>query len=156
MLRIQYFVMDNAYEIIKLEKHDTKDIHDQHQNGSLTVVWRDWDKILINDPKMVYISSVNPGEVKGPHLHKKRNSYFTCIHGKVIFILKNNDGTFSEIESSSENPILLKIPPGMPSAHINISDNVSRILALADVAWKPNDNDMDNVTFDDYDWKKWN
>ena len=156
MLRIQYFIMDNEYEIIKLEKHDTKDIHDQHQNGSLTVVWRDWDKILINDPKMVYISSVNPGEVKGPHLHKKRNSYFTCIHGKVIFILKNNDGTFSEIESSSENPILLKIPPGMPSAHINISDNVSRILALADVAWKPNDNEMDNVTFDDYDWKKWN
>jgi dTDP-4-dehydrorhamnose 3,5-epimerase len=148
--------MDDAYEIIKLEKHDTKDIHDQHQNGSLTVVWRDWDKILINDPKMVYISSVNPGEVKGPHLHKKRNSYFTCIHGKVIFILKNNDGTFSEIESSSENSILLKIPPGMPSAHINISDNVSRILALADVAWKPNDNEMDNVTFDDYDWKKWN
>jgi dTDP-4-dehydrorhamnose 3,5-epimerase len=32
---------------------------------------------------------------------------------------------------------------------------VSRILALADVAWKPNDNEMDNVTFDDYDWKKW-
>ena len=147
--------MTNEYEIIKLEKHDTKDIHDQHQNGSLTVVWRDWDKLLANDPKMVYVSSVNSGEVKGPHLHKKRNSYFTCIHGKVIFILKNNDGTFSEIESSSENPILLKIPPGMPSAHINISDNVSRILALADVAWKPNDNEMDNVTFDDYDWKKW-
>ena len=148
--------MIDEYEIIKLEKHDTKDIHDQHQNGSLTVVWRDWDEILINDPKMVYVSSVNPGEVKGPHLHKKRNSYFTCIHGKVIFILKNNDGSFSEIESSSENPILLKIPPGMPSAHINISDNVSRILVLADVAWKPNDNEMDNVTFDNYDWKKWN
>jgi dTDP-4-dehydrorhamnose 3,5-epimerase len=147
--------MIDEYEIIKLEKHDTKDIHDQHLNGSLTVVWRDWDKILINDPKMVYMSSVNPGEVKGPHLHKKRISYFTCIHGKVIFILKNNDGSFFEIESSSENPILLKIPPGMPSAHINISDNVSRILALADVAWKPNDNEMDNVTFDDYDWKKW-
>ena len=148
--------MIDDYEIIKLEKHDTKDIHDQHQNGSLTVVWRDWDKLLINHPKMVYVSSVNPGEVKGPHLHKKRISYFTCLHGKVIFILKNNDGSFSEIESSSENPILLKIPPGMPSAHINISDNVSRILVLADVAWKPNDNEMDNVTFDNYDWKKWN
>ena len=148
--------MINEYEIIKLEKHDTTDIHDKHQNGSLTVVWRDWDKILINDPKMVYISSVNPGEVKGPHLHKKRISYFTCIHGKVVFVLKKKDNSFVEIESSSENPILLKIPPGMPSAHINISDNVSRILALADVAWKPNDNEMDNVTFDDYDWKKWN
>jgi len=26
---------------------------------------------------------------------------------------------------------------------------------LADVAWKPNDNEMENNTFDDYDWKKW-
>ena len=148
--------MIDEYEIIKLEKHDTKDIHDQHQNGSLTVVWRDWDKILINDPKMVYVSSVNPGEVKGPHLHKKRISYFTCLHGKVVFVLKKRDNSFVEIESSSENPILLKIPSGMPSAHINISDNVSRILVLADVAWKPNDNEMDNVTFDNYNWKKWN
>jgi dTDP-4-dehydrorhamnose 3,5-epimerase len=147
--------MVDEYEIIKLEKHDTKDIHDQHLNGSLTVVWRDWDKILANDPKMVYVSSVNPGEVKGPHLHKKRISYFTCLHGKVIFILKNSDGSFFEIESSSENPILLKIPPGMPSAHINISKDVSRVLALADIAWKPNDNEMENLDFDDYDWKKW-
>ena len=147
--------MIDDYEIIKLEKHDTKDIHDQHQNGSLTVVWRDWDKLLINHPKMVYVSSVNPGEVKGPHLHKKRISYFTCLHGKVIFILKNSDGSFFEIESSSENPILLKIPPGMPSAHINISKDVSRVLALADIAWKPNDNEMENLDFDDYDWKKW-
>ena len=147
--------MIDEYEIIKLEKHDTKDIHDQHLNGSLTVVWRDWDKILANDPKMVYVSSVNPGEVKGPHLHKKRISYFTCLHGKVIFILKNSDGSFFEIESSSENPILLKIPPGMPSAHINISKDVSRVLALADIAWKPNDNEMENLDFDDYDWKKW-
>ena len=147
--------MNDEYEIIKLEKHDTKDIHDNHKNGSLTVIWRDWDKFLVNDPKMVYVSSVNTGEIKGPHLHKKRISYFTCLHGKVIFILKNIDGSFSEIESSSENPILLKIPPGMPSAHINISDNVSRILVLTDIAWKPNDNEMDNVTFDNYDWKKW-
>ena len=148
--------MIDDYEIIKLEKHDTKDIHDQHQNGSLTVVWRDWDKLLVNVPKMVYVSSVNPGERKGPHLHKKRNSYFTCIHGKVVFILKKMDNSFVEIESSSENPILLKIPSGIPSAHINISEDISRILTLADVAWKPNDNEMENVSFDNYDWKKWN
>ena len=147
--------MIDDYEIIKLEKHDTKDIHDKHQNGSLTVVWRDWDKLLVNDPKMVYVSSVNPGERKGPHLHKKRNSYFTCIHGKVVFILKKMDNSFVEIESSSENPILLKIPVGIPSAHINISEDISRILTLADVAWKPNDNEMENVSFDNYDWKKW-
>jgi dTDP-4-dehydrorhamnose 3,5-epimerase len=148
--------MDNEFEVIKLEKHDTKDIHDQHLNGSLTVVWRDWDKILDAEPKMIYVSSVNSGEIKGPHLHKKRTSYFTCIHGKVIFIIKKNDNSFVEIESSSEDPVLLKISAGIPSAHINISKDISRILTLADVAWKPNDNEMENISFEGYDWKKWN
>jgi len=124
-------------------------------NGSLTVVWRDWDKILPIIPKMVYVSSINPREIKGPHIHKKRNSYFTCIHGKVIFIIRQNDGTYTEIESSSETPNLIQVPKNLASAHINISNNVSRVLAIADLAWRPNDNEMENISFDDYDWKKW-
>ena len=147
--------MGEKPEIIKLEKHSTKDVKDSHINGSLSLIWRDYDEIIKNHPKMVYVSSVESGEIKGPHLHKRRNSYFTCIHGKVVFVLKKKDNSFVEIESSSENPILLKISAGTPSAHISISNDVSRILTLADVAWKPNDNEMDNVTFDDYDWKKW-
>ena len=79
---------DDDFSIIRLEKHPTKDIVDNHENGSLTVIWRDWDHLLPHEPKMVYVSSINPGEIKGPHIHKKRNSYFTCIHGKVIFIIK--------------------------------------------------------------------
>ena len=139
---------------IKLEKHETKDIVDKHINGSLTVVWRDWDKIVKNEPKMVYVSSVNAGEIKGPHLHTKRNSYFVCIHGKVIFILKNENGKYVEIESSEEKPILVFVPRGTASAHVNISDESSRVLALADIAWKPNDNEMKDVKFDDYEWEK--
>lgn len=140
---------------IKLEKHETKDTIDQHVNGSLTVVWRDWDKIIKNYPKMIYVSSVNPGEIKGPHLHTKRNSYFVCIHGKVIFIIRNNDGSYTEIESSEDSPVLIHIPKNYPSAHINTTNQVSRVLALADIAWRPNDNEMQNVTFDDYIWEKW-
>ena len=104
---------------------------------------------------MVYVSSVNPGELKGPHLHTKRNSYFTCIHGKVIFILKDEKGKYVEIESSSENPTMIVVPKNVPSAHINLSKSVSRILTLADVSWKPDDKEMLNVSFDDYEWNKW-
>ena len=139
----------------KLEKHDTKDIGDGHINGSLTVIWRDWDKFIKNEPKMVYVSSVNPGEIKGPHIHTKRSSYFTCIHGEVIFIIKNSFGKYIEINSSESNPVMVYVPKGYSSAHINISKNVSRILTLADVAWKPNDNEMQNDTFDDYNWIQW-
>lgn len=139
----------------KLEKHDTKDIEDGHLNGSLTVIWRDWDKFIKNEPKMVYVSSVNPGEIKGPHLHTKRSSYFTCIHGKVVFIIKNPTGQYTEIHSSENNTVMVYVPKGYPSAHINLSNDVSKILTLADIAWKPNDNEMQNQTFDDYNWTKW-
>jgi len=58
-----------SVSVIELEKHLTKDIHDSHTNGELTVVWRDWDNIIKKIPKMVYVSSINPREIKGPHLH---------------------------------------------------------------------------------------
>lgn len=147
--------MTNGITSTKLEKHETKDTLDQHVNGSLTVVWRDWDEIIKNHPKMIYVSSVNPGETKGPHLHTKRNSYFVCIHGKVVFIIRDNDGNYTEIESSEDNPVLIHVPKNCPSAHINTTNQVSRVLALADIAWRPNDNEMQNVTFDDYVWEKW-
>lgn len=140
---------------INLEKHPTKDVHDGHINGSLTVIWRDWDNIFKISPKMVYTSSVMPGEIKGPHLHKKRDSLFVCIQGKVIFIAKDLDGIYHEIESSEEKPVMVQIPKGIASGHINISNDVSKILTIANVAWKPNDNEMENIQFNDYDWKKW-
>ena len=143
------------FSVHPLEKHLTKDINDGHFNGELTVVWRDWDKLLKNHPKMVYVSSINPGEIKGPHIHTKRTSYFVCIHGKVLFIIRNSDGKYSEIESSAENPVLIQIPNNVPSAHINLDQSISRVLTLADISWKPNDNEMINTNFDDYNWKKW-
>ncbi|NDB63935.1 MAG: WxcM-like domain-containing protein, partial [Nitrosopumilaceae archaeon] len=100
---------NDTIRYVKLEKHDTKDINDGHVNGSLTVIWRDWDKILEVEPKMAYVSSVNPGETKGPHLHTKRDSYFICIRGKVVFIAKNMDGKYHEIESSEHEPVLVQI-----------------------------------------------
>lgn len=146
---------NDIIDSIKLEKHPTKDVLDGHVNGSLTVVWRDWDNILQAHPRMVYVSSVNPGEIKGPHLHIKRNSYFVCIRGKVVFIAKDEIGRYHEIESSEQEPILVQIPKNIASAHINTSDQISTILTLADLAWKPNDDEMRNVVFDDYDWNKW-
>ena len=41
------------------------------------------------------------------------------------------------------------------SSHINLGNDVARILTLADVAWRPKDNEMENVIFDDYDWEQW-
>jgi len=156
MLIIFHLDMKNdTIRSIKLEMRPTKDTKDGHVNGSLTVIWRDWDNELEVHPKMVYISSVKPGEVKGPHLHTKRDSYFVCIRGKVIFIAKDLDGNYHEIESSEDNPVLVQVPKNHPSAHINISSEMASVLALANPAWKPKDDEMKNVVFEDYDWEKW-
>ena len=116
---------------------------------------RDWDKIISHEPKMMYISSIFPNQVKGPHIHTKRNSYFSCIHGSVTFIVKDQNGKYHEIEANSDEPTLIHIPKNIASAHLNSGNEIARILSLADVSWKPNDNEMKNITFDDYDWKKW-
>ena len=143
------------FDEIKLEVHDTKDIHDDHVNGSLTVIWRDWDEIIKNPPKMIYITSVNPDEIKGPHIHLKRHSYFACIDGCVTFVIRKSNGDYFETTLDSEHPKLIHVPPNIASAHINMSEHPSKILVLADIAWKPNDNEMENISFDDYDWNKW-
>ena len=143
------------FSVWDLEKHQTKDITDSHINGDLTVIWRDWDNIIKDQLKMIYVTSVNPGEIKGPHLHTKRNSYFACIHGEVLFVIQKKSGEYEEIRANADRPVLISIPKNIPSAHININDDVSRVLTLADLSWKPNDDEMKNVTFDNYDWNKW-
>jgi len=146
---------DEYFKIIDLEKHETRDNKDQHVNGSLTVVWRDLDNIIKDEFKMIYVTSVNPGEIKGPHLHTKRNSCFVCIHGEVVFVIQKKSGEYEEIRTNADKPVVIVIPKNVPAAHINVNDGISRVLTLADLSWKPDDDEMKNVPFDDYDWKKW-
>ena len=147
--------MNDKNFIINLEKHQTKDIHDSHINGELTVIWRDWDKLLPKNPEMVYVNTINPNEIKGPHLHKNRTTYFYCISGEIAIIIKDDEGIIHELSSNSEAPILISVPNKLSAAIVNPTKNISKVLVLADVAWKPNDNEMINVAFDDYDWNKW-
>tara|TARA_Y100000590_G_scaffold224078_1_gene253467 strand:- start:1487 stop:1933 length:447 start_codon:yes stop_codon:yes gene_type:complete len=142
------------FEIIDLEKHETKDVKDSHVNGELTIIWRDWDNIIKN-PKMIYVNSVDPGEIKGPHLHKNRTSYFHCIEGEIVIVIQDNDSNYHEIETNSKESKLISISNGVPAAIVNPSNSISKILVLADISWKPNDNEMENVSFLNYDWQKW-
>ncbi|RZD48954.1 MAG: hypothetical protein CXT78_00110 [Thaumarchaeota archaeon] len=148
--------MDDENFIINLEKHLTRDTNDSHVNGELTVIWRDWDDILPNYPKMVYVNSINPGEIKGPHLHKNRTTYFYCISGDIVIVIQDNDGKIHEISTNLNTSILISVPNGMAAALVNPNNEISKVLVLADIAWKPNDNEMENVKFDNYDWSKWN
>ena len=150
-----FSVNESEITVHNLEKHLTRNIKNSNVNGFLIPVWRDWDDIITVKPEMVYITSIDPGEIKGPHLHIIRHSYFTCIKGKVVFIVKEDSGNYLEIESSPDDPVLLEIPKNHSSAHINLSDEPSIIMALVNPSWKPDNKDEHNVTYDNYDWDKW-
>jgi dTDP-4-dehydrorhamnose 3,5-epimerase len=141
------------FSVFQLENHETKDVLDSHINGELTVIWRNWDEIIKN-PEMIYLNSVNPGEIKGPHMHKNRTSYFFCIHGEMIIVIQDKNGKYHEIQTNSNEPKLVCVSNGIAAAIMNPSKNISKILVMADIAWRPNDNEMINVKFEDYDFKK--
>ena len=148
--------MDNKnFSVCDLENHKTKDITDSHINGELTVIWRDWDNLIKNHPKMVYVNSVNPGEIKGPHIHKNRTTSFSCIHGNVVLVIQDDDGKFHEIKADSDKPVLITVPNGIAVAIVNPTTEIAKVLVLADIAWRSNDDEMKNVLFNDYDWDKW-
>jgi len=146
---------DKNFFVWDLEKHQTKDTTDSHINGELTIIWRDWDNIITNPPKMIYVNYINPGEIKGPHLHKNRTTYFSCIHGSIVLVIQDNDGRFHEVKADSERPTLISVRNGVAAAIVNPTDDISKVLVLADIAWKPNDNEMKNIDFENYDWNKW-
>ena len=146
---------EKNFSVWDLEKHQTKDIADSHINGELTVIWRDWDNLIKNHPKMVYVNSINPGEIKGPHIHKNRTTSFFCMDGSIVLIIQDDGKKFHEMKMNSEKPVLITVPNGIAAAIVNPTSKIARVLVLADIAWRPNDNEMKDVLFDDYNWKKW-
>tara|TARA_B100000029_G_scaffold274699_1_gene269502 strand:- start:1227 stop:1676 length:450 start_codon:yes stop_codon:yes gene_type:complete len=142
------------FSVLDLENHVTRDVSDSHINGELTIIWRDWDN-MIKTPEMIYVNTVNPREIKGPHLHKERTSYFYCINGEIVIILQDKDSQYHEIKINSEESKLVAVSNGIPAAIVNPSDKISKILVLADRSWKPNDNEMSNVKFENYNFDKW-
>ena len=58
---------------------------------------------------MIYLNSIEPLEVKGPHIHKNRTSYFFCIDGEIVVVIKDDDGSFHEIHALANEPKLIEI-----------------------------------------------
>ena len=104
---------------------------------------------------MIYVNTVNPGEIKGPHIHKNRTSYFYCLEGSMVIIIQGKDGVYHEVVTNQTESKLVSVSNGVAAAIINPSKTLTKILVLADIAWRPNDNEMENIDFANYNWKKW-
>ena len=93
------------------------------------------------------ILSLEPGEEDTQEPHESDEIYY-IIKGNGSLHINKNDYSVKPGKA-------FFVPKNIASAHINLADDTSRILALADISWKPDDNEMVNTTFEDYDWNKW-
>ncbi len=92
----------------------------------------DWDEY--NKFGQVYITAVYPGVVKGWHYHKIQTDHFVCVAGmaKVVLYDGREDsptyGQINEFFMGQQNPILLKIPPGVMHGFKGIGTEMTLIV----------------------------
>lgn len=126
------------------------------ENGFLVPIFNENDNFLNNNDylKQVYLTVVKPNNIKGPHLHYKRNGLFTCIKGNIRIVTKENNEykIFFSGEDYNYNSIL--IPKGIPAALQNISDIDAMVINLPSPGWTKEMQDEHSADFSDFDFKK--
>jgi dTDP-4-dehydrorhamnose 3,5-epimerase len=144
-----------ALRIQNHTKHITKNRFGK-SNGFLVPIFNIHDRFVSEEnlPKQVYLTVCDVGEVKGPHLHKKRWGFFTCIKGDIKVVAKTQTG-YEELYSGEHHDFAtIEVPAGTPSALQNIGDGPAYILNMPSPAWHVDDQDEHPATFDDYTFSR--
>ena len=131
----------------------TKDAHGQ-DNGFLLPIYNVHDDFCDKgkEPQQVYMTSIKPGTIKGPHLHYIRTGFFTCVKGNVRFVLKGDSG-YEEIFSGEDFGYKsVIVPTGVPAALQNIGKVEALVLNMPSPAWTPTMNDEYSDEFVDFDF----
>ncbi|MBC7251769.1 MAG: dTDP-4-dehydrorhamnose 3,5-epimerase family protein [Anaerolineae bacterium] len=93
--------------------------------------WEEFDKF-----GQVYVTAVYPGVVKGWHYHKIQTDRFVCVAGMAKVVLydgREGSPTYGEVNEffmGVQNPILLKIPPGVMHGFKGISQEMTLIVNI--------------------------
>ncbi len=91
--------------------------------------WEEYDEF-----GQVYITAVYPGVVKGWHYHKIQTDHFICVRGMAKVVLYDGrdgsptHGEVNEFFMGDQNPMLLKIPPGVMHGFKGISQEMALIV----------------------------
>jgi len=121
-------------------KIETKDAQGQ-VNGYLVPIWN-----VLDGPRVdqVYLTVINPGAMKGPHLHLKRRGLFKVLGGVVRLVIRNKQGVYlTTVMDEDEDPI--PVSPGTPAALYNVGDGFAYVLNMPSPPWRPDDQDEHEV-----------
>jgi dTDP-4-dehydrorhamnose 3,5-epimerase len=90
----------------------------------------------------IYFSTVNPGAIKGWHIHTKMTLNYYCVHGQVKLVLYDEregsptHGRLQELFLGDANSWLVRIPPMIWNGVKGIAESPS---VLANCATLPHD-----------------
>jgi len=90
----------------------------------------------------IYISTANPGMVKGNHYHKRKLEWFFVVNGTAKIALKNlKTGETNEVFLSGEKPQILKVFPNVVHAIENVGKTTLYLIAYTSEPYNPDDTD---------------
>ena len=109
---------------------------DGKQNGVLIPLWH-----VDTGPRIdqVYLTTVMPWSMKGPHLHKVRRGLFCCVRGEAIAVVRLG-GEYKTFSLKPGDPAL-EIPPGVPVALYNPSGIEALVLNMPSPPWRVGEED---------------
>jgi dTDP-4-dehydrorhamnose 3,5-epimerase len=125
-------------------------------NGFLVPIYNIHDGFFApgKEPQQVYLTTVLPGKVKGPHLHFIRTGFFTCIKGNVRIILKVDDEYQVFYSGDEHDYASVEVPTGIPAAVQCIGDEEAFMLNMPNPAWTADMDDEHTADFSDFDFGK--
>lgn len=119
---------------------------DNKQNGVLVPLWTIDSGIRV---EQVYLTTVLPWKVKGPHLHKVRRGLFACVQGEVLVVVCQM-GMYKTYSIRRGDPMIL-VPPGVPAALYNPLGIEALVLNFPSPPWR--EDDKDEWPVEDWNWK---
>lgn len=123
-------------------------------NGFLIPVYNIHDRFLSEDkaPQQVYVTVIEPRQIKGPHLHYIRTGCFTCVMGNARIVLRTAAGYEVYYSGELHKYRSIIVPTGVPAALQNIGDGYAMIINTPSPAWTPEMNDEYSADFSDFDF----
>lgn len=122
-------------------------------NGFLIPIYNIHDRFHRIVPEQVYLTVCSAGGRKGPHLHRKRTGYFTCIKGNVTITIREDNGQYITFYSGDKwDNATIEVPPNTPTLIENVGSEDAYILNVTAPAWTPED--QDDYPVDDWEEEK--
>lgn len=138
---------------LRHSKYVTKDEHGE-PNGYLVPIYNIHDGFFDvgKEPQQVYLTTVLPEKVKGPHLHFIRTGFFTCIKGNVRVVMKRGAEYTTFYSGEDYDYLSIEVPTGIPAAVQCLGDEEAMMLNMPNPAWTPEMNDEHSADFSDFDF----